>query len=87
MMTDYTASAIKVLSQSEAESRMTWLQANNLAAEHHKPIDFVERLLEACRLADADIDWAIGRYLCGDKSLPRNRDVEMISRELQLKLR
>jgi hypothetical protein len=78
----YDESSIRVLSETEAYGRMPWIQAKELAHKHHKHIDFVSRLLEACYLAGYPIEDAIARYLEKDLSIPRDANLESVFREL-----
>lgn len=80
----YTAENIKILSDKEVCDSFTWLRAHELANEYKRPVAFIERHIEACRLAGVDLDWFISKYLKGNDE-PRNEEVEAISRELQLK--
>ena len=82
---DYTAKNIKVLSSEEAENQFGWLKAGKLAAKYHKPLAFIERGLEAYRLAGASAEAFEDRYLKKLPDAPKNHEAELISIELQRK--
>jgi hypothetical protein len=65
---EYNADSIKILDPKQAEQRFEWLQAENLAAQYSKPLEFVQRGIEACRRSSTDLSFFIQRYLEGDKS-------------------
>jgi len=60
-----------------------WDKATILAEEYKKDIQFIQRSLEACRLAEVPESYFIDRYLKGDKSIPLNEEVNVISLKLQ----
>ena len=80
---DYNARCIKILSSAEAIEKTPWLAAETLATKYGKPVDFIRRGLESCRLANVDIGYFIQRYLEDDKTIPKNDVVEYHSRILQ----
>ena len=83
----YTAKNIKILKSGEAEERFVWMQAHTLAEKYCKPVAFIERGIEAYSLAGATTQDFIDRYLEKLPGAPRNHHAEVISRELQLKMR
>jgi hypothetical protein len=72
----YTASSIQILPAPEAIEKFAWLKAESLAARTGKPIDWIKRGLQACEQSGVGHDYFIRRYLDGDRSAPRNPDVE-----------
>ena len=83
-MSSYTSRNIKVLNQKEIESKMIWIKAQSLADQYHSPLSFIQRSLEALELSGANLEWFISKYLEKDPEMPRNKDFEAISRELQI---
>lgn len=79
----YDAKSIRVLSDQEALNSTPWLAAETLASTYDKPVEFIRRGLEACRLAEVHQSYFIDRYLRGDKDVPKNDAVEHHSRILQ----
>jgi hypothetical protein len=79
----YNADNIKVLQDQEVLEEMPWVVANSLANEYNKPLDFVQRGLEACELAGVTPNYFIDRYLKGDKTIPVNESVAYQSKLLQ----
>lgn len=80
----YAASAIRILTPSEAADRFAFAQAEQLA--HQYPAiapEFIARLIEACLLADFPIDQAVRRYLDKDRSIPITPELLEIHRDLQ----
>ena len=75
-MTAYTAASIRILHPDEAEARFGWAAANRLAARYQRPVEWVERGLAACYQIHGNTDYFIARYLEGDKSIPRDIEVE-----------
>jgi len=84
---EYNADSIKILDPKQAEQRFEWLQAENLAAQYSKPLEFVERGIEACRRSSTDISFFIQRYLEGDKSGEKNILLEEAFLELMKEAR
>jgi hypothetical protein len=76
----YTAANIQVRDDIDFDFEVT----ARLAAHYHRPVEFIERGFEACRLANVCPQaYFVRRYLADDKSIPINREVNAISRELQ----
>lgn len=84
---DYTAKNITILSHEKSLEKFEWLKAGELAAKYNRTLAFVERGIEAYRLAGSNAEAFEDRYLKKLPSAPRNRDAEVISRELQMKSR
>ena len=77
----YSAASIRILSAAEVAESQPWVLAQTLAAEYRQPIEFVERLLETCRLSGWPVSAAIARYLEGDRSVPILPDVGAVHAE------
>jgi hypothetical protein len=84
---EYTASSIRILPAPEAVEKFAWLKAEELAARTGKPIDWIKRGLQACEQSGVGHDYFIRRYLNGDRSAPRNRDVESAMADILKSLR
>jgi hypothetical protein len=71
---NYTADNIKVLKQSEVQDRFdNWAStAHQLAHDYKKPIEFIERGLEACRRSHVSESYFVNRYLKEDKTIEQN---------------
>ena len=83
-MTRYNADNIKILHDPLV---FDYELAVYLARKYHRPLEFITRSIEACRLAGVDPrEYFVPRYLDGDKDIPVNEDVAAISRELQRNL-
>ena len=74
----YTAENIQIKGHSDEP----WIMAIALAEEFNKPVQLIQRGLEACRLANVGHDYYIDRYLKG-KVIPLNKDVDIIYVERQ----
>jgi hypothetical protein len=83
----YLASSIRVLPPTESIERFTWLKAEELAARTGKPAEWIKRGLQACEQAGVPHGYFIARYLDGDRSAPRNRDVEEAMADILKSLR
>lgn len=79
----YDASCIRVLGDEEALESTPWLAAETLAHQYDKPLEFVKRGIEACRLANVGQGYFIERYCKGNKDIPRDDKVEYHARVLQ----
>jgi len=82
MRTDeYTAASIKIHPDPLS---FDYELAAYLARKYSRPTGFINRSIEACRLAGVDPrEYFVPRYLEGNKSIPENKDVAAVSRELQ----
>jgi hypothetical protein len=83
----YTASSISILPAPEAIEKFSWLKAEELASRTGKPIDWIKRGLQACEQAGVAHSYFISRYLDGDRSAPRNADVEEAMADILKSLR
>lgn len=84
---EYTASSIRILSAPDAIEKFAWLKAESLAARTGKPVDWIKRGLQACEQSGVGHDYFVRRYLDGDRSAPRNRNVEEAMADLLKGLR
>lgn len=80
---EYNAANIKLPSDEELLKQTPWLMAGTLANEYDRDQAFIERGIEACQLAGESVDYFINRYLKGDRTIPENKEVSVISMELQ----
>jgi hypothetical protein len=75
---NYNASCIKILKPEEAQQKFGWLMAQELAQKYSKPLEFIERGIEACRRSSTAIEFFIARYLEKQETpLPRNELLEV----------
>lgn len=74
-MSDYTASSIRVLKDQDI-LQFEWARVGALAAQYGKDQGWVRKGIEACQFAGVSEDYFIGRYILGDKSIPRHEGVE-----------
>jgi len=69
-MTEYTASAIRILPEASLKEKFFFLRVNDVARKYpHVSTEFVARLLEACQYAGFPEALAIRRYLEKDTSI------------------
>jgi hypothetical protein len=69
-MTDYTASAIRILPEASLKEKFFFLRVNDVARRYpHVSTEFVARLLESCQYAGFPEELAIRRYLEKDLSI------------------
>ena len=59
----YTADAIQILSPDQVLDRFFWAKAEALAKTYHRPLEWIERGLEACERVRLPHDYFINRYL------------------------
>jgi len=84
--TSYTAADIHVLTDKEAGDAFDWKQVELWANQYKFPHHWLLRACEACRLANVDPrEYVLPRYLKGDMTIPLNKEVDMILREIQKK--
>jgi hypothetical protein len=71
----YNADNIKILKPEEIQEQFgNWAStAHQLAHDYKKPIEFIERGLEACRRSHVSEDYFVERYLNANKSIAQNR--------------
>ena len=83
----YDSSNIKILNH-EQQLSLDFVLSEQLATKYSRPKSFIERSVEACRLAGVDPrEYFEERYLKGNTSIPENKDVTAISREIQNNMR
>ena len=69
-MTEYNASAIRILPEASLKEKFFFLRVNDVARKYpHTSTEFVARLLEACQYAGFPEELAIRRYLEKDFSI------------------
>lgn len=79
----YSSKDIKII---EDTTLFDFVLMEDLASKFSRPITWIRRSFEACRLAGVDPrDYFIPKYLEG-KNIPENLDVSAISREIQRRL-
>lgn len=85
-MTEYTASSITILASEQVLERFFWAKANDLAKTYCRPLEWIERGLEACERVQRPHDYFIDRYL---KKLPIPKDdgVEAAMRDILIEQR
>ena len=85
-MTEYTASSITILASEQVLERFFWAKANDLALTYKKPLEWIERGLQACERVQVPHDYFIDRYL---KKLPIHKDegVDAAFRDLLIEAR
>ena len=78
----YDENSIKVLNHLEIRKKFSWANSREIALKYNKPHQFVEKLLKACERLNMDSEDVVERYLGGNKSIPRNIELESVYREL-----
>ena len=63
MTATYTASSIAILEPEQVIERFFWAKANYLAVTYRKPLEWIERGLQACERVQVPHDYFIDRYL------------------------
>jgi hypothetical protein len=83
MNDSYSSKNIKILKDT---SVFDFVLMEELATKFSRPLTWIKRSFEACRLAGVDPrDYFIPKYLEG-KNIPENLDVSAISKEIQRRL-
>lgn len=62
-MTEYNASSIRVLTAKEIQDKFDWNRAKQVADDYNRPVEFISRGFEACRLAGLEPEYFIQKYL------------------------
>ena len=70
----YTAESISILSEQDVLSRFFWAKSGALAEQYRKPVEWIERGLQACERVNVPHDYFIDRYL---RKLPIAKDEGM----------
>lgn len=73
----YTADNIKILTSKDFD----FSHAHDLAHEHHKPLIFIQRGLEACRRSNTPIKQFIDKY-CLNLDIPPNSMLQSAYRDI-----
>jgi len=76
---EYTASSIQIKDPEDFDFHLI----EKWAREYSRPVEWIRRSVEACRLAGAPLDYFKRRYLDGDRSVPLSQEVDVISQGLQ----
>lgn len=77
----YDERNIRILAPHEIEERFEWSRIGELAAKYHRPAEWIERGLEACRRCGVDPDYFVARYL-ERKPVTRREDVTVAFTEI-----
>lgn len=80
MENEYNAKSIRILSAKDIQG-FDWNRARQVADDYNKPIEFVSRGFEACRLAGLSPDWFINKYL-EKEAIPDNPEFLEIYKDL-----
>lgn len=85
-MTEYTASSITILASEQVLERFFWAKANDLALTYKKPLEWIERGLNACERVQMPHDYFIDRYL-KKLPIPKDEGVDAAMRDLLIEER
>lgn len=85
-MTEYTASSITILASEQVLERFFWAKANDLALTYKKPLEWIERGLQACERVRVPHDYFIDRYL-KKLPIPKDEGVDAAMRDLLIEER
>ena len=66
--------------------RFFWAKANDLALTYHKPLEWIERGLQACERVQVPHDYFIDRYL-KKLPIPKDEGVDAAMRDLLIEER
>jgi len=86
MTVSYTASSITILEPEQVLERFFWAKANDLAVTYRKPLEWIERGLQACERVRVPHDYFIDRYL-KKLPIPKDQAVDAAMRDLLLEAR
>jgi len=81
MTASYTASSIAILEPEQVLERFFWAKANDLAVTYRKPLEWIERGLQACERVRVPHDYFIDRYL-KKLPIPKDQSVDAAMRDL-----
>ena len=81
MTAPYDASSITILEHEQVLERFFWAKANELAVTYRKPLEWIERGLQACERVRVPHDFFIDRYL-KKLPLPKDEGVDAAMRDL-----
>lgn len=82
----YDAASIRVLDHDEVLSKFFWAKANDLAATYCRPLEWIERGLQACERVNVPHDYFIDRYL-KKLPLPKHDGVDAAMRDINIENR
>ena len=80
-MTEYNASSIRVLTAKEIQDNFDWNRAAQVAKDYQRPVEFINRGFEACRLAGLSPEWFINKYL-EKEDVPDNEEFTEVYKDL-----
>lgn len=86
MTATYTASSIAILEPEQVLERFFWAKANDLAVTYRKPLEWIERGLQACERVRVPHDYFIDRYL-KKLPIPKDQAVDAAMRDLLIEAR
>jgi len=86
MTVSYTASSITILEPEQVLERFFWAKANDLAVTYRKPLEWIERGLQACERVRVPHDYFIDRYL-KKLPIPKDHGVDAAMRDLLIEAR
>lgn len=86
MTAPYDASAITILESDQVLERFFWAKANTLAVTYRKPLEWIERGLQACERVRVPHDYFIDRYL-KKQPIPKDQGVDAAMRDLLIEAR
>jgi hypothetical protein len=86
MTAPYTASSISILEPEHVLERFFWAKANDLAFTYRKPLEWIERGLQACERVRVPHDYFIDRYL-KKLPIPKDQAVDAAMRDLLIEAR
>jgi len=81
MTVSYTASSISIIEPEQVLERFFWAKANDLALTYRKPLEWIERGLQACERVRVPHDYFIDRYL-KKLPIPKDQAVDAAMRDL-----
>jgi hypothetical protein len=88
MSEEYTAKDILVLTGEEVVEAFDWAKAGELTKTYPwVTLEFVTRLLEACRVSGWAVDLAIQRYLDRDKTVEQPQEFVEVYRDILIENR
>ena len=86
MTATYTASSIAILEPEQVLERFFWAKANDLAVTYRKPLEWIERGLQACERVCVPHDYFINRYL-KKLPIPKDQAVDAAMRDMLIEAR
>lgn len=86
MTATYDASSITILESDQVLERFFWAKANDLAHTYKKPLEWIERGLQACERVRVPHDYFIDRYL-KKLPIPKDEGVDAAMRDILIEQR